>query len=135
MRFKFGKGGNENLVINSMYGTSCIYKHMALSQPFNNITPGRMLLETSYVFCNCLYFNLQQCVNLIDNWPSKSLNLNLIEHLWDNLDQRICRCANPPTYINKYVLPCLRSGITSLKLRSTNLCFLCKDNAIQLPEA
>ena len=38
-------------------------------------------------------------IAFINDWPAKSPNLNPIEHLWDNLDQRVRRRLIPQSNI------------------------------------
>ena len=48
-----------------------------------------------------IWFLQQQQIDFIDNWPSKSPDLDLIEHLHDNLDGRIRSHTYPPTNFDK----------------------------------
>jgi hypothetical protein len=45
-----------------------------------------------YSKCN---HRTQNNVNVLP-WPSRSLDLNTIEHLWDSLDRRVCQRQHPP---------------------------------------
>ena len=37
-------------------------------------------------------------IAFIYDWPAKSPDLNPVEHLWDNSDQRVRRRSIPPSY-------------------------------------
>ena len=51
---------------------------------------------TSYTARHTVHFLRTNNIDLIDDWPASSPDLNPLEHVWDSLDRRLRR---PNAYI------------------------------------
>ena len=54
-----------------------------------------------HIACDNIQFLRNNNIYFIGYWPSISLDLNPINHLWDNLDTRVRRRKNPPGNVNE----------------------------------
>ncbi|GFT89225.1 transposable element Tc3 transposase [Trichonephila clavipes] len=84
-----------------------IYRGVILEQ---HVRLFRGAVGTDYVF---MYGNVRphhpyivnECLQSENisrmDWPTFSLNLNPVEHVWDMLSQRAVACQPPPTYLPK----------------------------------
>ena len=106
--------------VKSLRGTlSHCFKVMPISlffPPHDNATSQTVRDTVNFFGANNIAF--------INDWPAKIPNLNLIEHPWDNLDQRVRRRPIPPS--NVIQLRQFRNGTTFHKPKSIHIRSMCQ---------